>query len=80
MERADARAPLHSRLMLELDRGARAQQHSQQLVAAHALLDAQLRATLAEVRARRHELRSARQRARTFAIGQFDDRGHRASG
>jgi hypothetical protein len=63
MERAGARAPLHSRLMVELDRGARAQQRSQQLVAAHALLDAQLRATVEHVRDRRERLRSARRRA-----------------
>jgi hypothetical protein len=63
MDRAGARAPLHSRLMVELDRGARAQQDSRQLVAAHALLDAQLRATIAHVHARRERLRSARRRA-----------------
>jgi hypothetical protein len=49
--------------MAELDRGARARQHSQQLVAAHAVLDAQLRATLAHVRARRERLRSGRRGA-----------------
>jgi hypothetical protein len=64
MERTGAaEALLHSRLMLEIDRGTRAQQRSQQLVAVHALLDAQVRATLEEVRARRHERRSARRRA-----------------
>jgi hypothetical protein len=63
MERAGARMPLHSRVMTELARGARAHEHSQQLVAAHALLHAQLLATLAQVQARRDELHSARRRA-----------------
>ena len=62
MDRAGARAPLHSRLMVELDRGARAQQHSQELVDAHALLDAQVRATIAHVRDRRERLRCGRSR------------------
>jgi hypothetical protein len=63
MERAGARVSLHSQLMVELDRSARAQQHSRQLVAAHAVLDAQLRATVAQLRARRDERRAARRRA-----------------
>ena len=63
MKRAGAEAPLHSRLMMELDRGARAQEHSQQLVAAHVLLDADVRATLEQVRVRRNERHAARRRA-----------------
>jgi hypothetical protein len=49
--------------MQEVDRCARAQQRSQQLVAAHALLDAELRATVAHVRARRERRRSGRRSA-----------------
>ena len=63
MEGTSGRAPLHTRLMAELDRGARAQQHSQQLISTHALLDAQARATVAHVRARCEWLRAARRRA-----------------
>ena len=63
MERVDAEPSLHRRVMVALARGARAQQHSKDLVAAHAALDAQVRASITEVRARRRTAQVARRRA-----------------
>jgi len=57
MERGGARAPMHSRLMAELDRGARAQERSRELVAMHARLDAEVRAQVAALRDLRAQLR-----------------------
>jgi hypothetical protein len=63
MGRADAEPSLHLRLMDALERGAHAQQHSHELVAAHAALDEKLRASLAQVRARRRQAQATRRRA-----------------
>lgn len=63
MGRADAEPSLHRRLMDALERGAQAQQHSHDLVAAHAALDEKLRASLAQVRARRRQAQATRRRA-----------------
>ena len=63
MEPADAEPSLHHRLMAALARGARAQEHSKDLVAAHAALDAKARASITEVRARRHDAQVSRRRA-----------------
>jgi hypothetical protein len=54
---------MHWRLMAQLDRGIRALHHSQELVAEHARLDAEVHATLAQVQARRHALAAERRRA-----------------
>jgi hypothetical protein len=63
MGRADAKPSLHRRLMDALERGAHAQQHSHDLVAAHAALDEQLRVSLARARACRRTAQAARRRA-----------------
>jgi hypothetical protein len=63
MERADAESSLHRRLMAALARGARAQEHSKDLVATHVALDAKVRASITEVRARRRNAQAARRRA-----------------
>ena len=54
---------LHRRLMVALERGARAQDHSQLLVALYEDIDAQVRTTVAAGRARREQLRAARERS-----------------
>jgi hypothetical protein len=59
MEREGAGSSLHRRLMEIIDRGARAQEHSQLLVEAHEYVDAQVRATVAAVQARRAQSRAA---------------------
>jgi hypothetical protein len=61
-ERPDA--SLHQRLLDAVDRSSRAQEHSHQLVALHAAIDARTRVVLEEVSARRRQIHVGRERAR----------------
>jgi hypothetical protein len=60
MEREGARSALHRQLMRVIERGAAAQEHSQLLVSAHEHLQADVRTSIASIRAGRAEREVAR--------------------
>jgi hypothetical protein len=57
---------LHDRLVEAIERGARAQALSHALIGQHGTLDANLRSALAELDARRREIRAAREQWRSL--------------